>query len=630
MRIKAFALTILALTWLGTITAQAQPNPPEPVTPAALSWDATTPPALFRGLSDWLVESGQRTPARAFGPFPGKQYKVGDTERFFALDFTAPSDQPPRKLTATLKLITDHAYWWFENGTKADSVALQAAGERFEQDIYPLDHKVFGSEWSPGIDGDPHIFILHQKQIGGGAVGVFDSRDECARSICPNSNQHEMLYIGLDFGPVDSPQELTVIAHEFQHLIRYNNVTSSQDRWLDEGFAQLAEHLNGSSPDLVLGSGLDALMHAPDLQLNSWPSDPGTDPTLNYADSYLFCVYLYQRFGVPFIQAAAASPFKGLAALEHTLHDLKIGETIDQVFTDWTIANEVNSPSVSDGRYYYQSLSLPRRPTTIQLNPGVTKKDNVNEYGVEYLNLSQPGTYTITFSGQRTVALVPVQPPNGQWMWWSYNLPHGATRLERTFDLSAAHNASLTFKAWWDIQSDVDLAHVLVSSNDGQTWKSVPGTDTTDCAIGGPCYTGQSHGWKTETVNLSAYDGQLIRLRFEYMTQLGNTGDGFFLTDIHLAAIGFADDVQHSAGDWQANGFMRIAQSVPQYWALNAITTGSSTKAPQVIPLSLDARNSGSFKLIVPPGGVTLVLDAMSPFVQGTASYTLVVRSTVR
>jgi hypothetical protein len=618
-------LLFIAITLNRSTLAQADSAPPPPISAAAQSWNATTPTAHYRGESDWLVEIGQYTAADAYGPFPGRAYKVGDTEQFFALDYGSTS-RYARRLTATLKAVTDHAYWWFEQGTTADMTALTAAETRFETGIYPLDHKLFGSEWNPGIDGDAHIFLLHQKRIGGQAVGVFSSKDECAVAICGDSNQHEMLYIGLDFGPVNSPQELTVISHELQHLIQFNN-NGNEQRWLDEGLAQLAEQLNGFNPNYIAGDSIGLMLRNTNFQLNSWPPTPDIDPTLNYATSYMFCVYVYQRFGVSFIQAVAQSKYKGMAAFAHALTDLNIKETLDQVFTDWTVTNYVNIPYVGDGRYYYQSLKLPQRPTTISLSPDIAQSDAVHEYGAEYLTLSNGGTYTLTFKGQTTMPLLPVRPPSGQWMWWSYNEPRAATRLDRAFDLTNAANSTLTFKAWWDIQQDADLLHILVSTDDGQTWQTTPATHTINCSFGGDCYTGQSQGWQTEKVDLSAYDGQKIQIRFEYITRIGDAAAGMFLTDFHLDAVGFTDDVQHGDNGWLASGFMRITQTVPQNWALNVITR---TTPPQVIPLTPDSKNSGVFTFIVPTvtggnSGAIIVVDAMAPFVQGTANYTLTV-----
>ena len=628
--IGKFAVLTAVLLLIGAAGSQqvaaAQASAtPEAITAAARSWEATTPAVRYRSESDWLVESGQYTPAEAFGPFPGRAYQVGDTEKFFALDYASTS-RYPRRLTATLRAVTDHAYWWFEQGTTVDPMALSAAEKRFETGIYPLDHKLFGTEWTPGIDGDPHIFLLHQKTLGGPAVGVFSSKDECAVAVCGDSNQHEMLYIGLDFGPVNSPQELTVISHELQHLIQYNN-NGSEQRWLDEGLSQLAEQLNGFNPSFIAGDGLGLLLRNSNFQLNSWPVTPDIDPTLNYVSSYMFCVYVYQRFGTPYIQAVAQSKYKGMAALAHGLIDLHIAETLDQVVADWIVTNYVNIPYVGDGRYYYQSLRLPQRPTTISLMPDNPQTDTVHEYGAQYLSLLNAGTYTLTFHGQPTMPLLPNPPPGGPWMWWSYNEPRGAARLERTIDLSTASRSRLTFRAWWDIQQDADLLHILISSDGGNTWKTVPASSTSKCSFGGFCYSGQSQGWHTEQVDLSAFDGQTIQLRFEYLTRVADPGAGMFLTDFHLDAAGFADDVQHGDNGWQANGFMRVTQTVPQHWALNVITRSTP---PQVIPLTPDSSENGVFTFTVPPvsgsnAGAVIAVGAMAPFVQGSASYSLTV-----
>lgn len=611
-----FALLITVSTGSAALTVRAAPTD-APV----LSWADVSPVARFRSEADWLVDVGARAPAEMYGPFKGKAYKKGDTDTFFALDFGA-NQNPPRRLRASLKMITDHAYWWFEDGTEANPDALTAAGKRFEEDIYPLDHKLFGTEWSPGIDGDPHVFILHQKKIGGYAVGVFSSKDECPKTICPSSNQHEMLYIGLDYGPVNSSQQLTVISHELQHLIQYNT-DGDEQRWLDEGLAQLAEHLNGFNPRYIASSNLRDYLHNPNFQLNDWPPTPDIDPAINYAAGYIFCVYLFQRFGTPFIEYLARSPYKGMAAVEESLKALNTGITLDQVFADWTVANYVNSPYVGDGRYYYQSLKLPQRADPRDMNPDEPQRDALHEYGADYYLLSEPGDYKLTFRGEKTVRLTDARPTTGKWMWWGFNEPHGAARLERAFDLSDAKGATLDFKAWWDIQRQRDAAHVLVSKDDGKSWQVVEATDTRQCVDNSPCFDGRSQGWMNESVDLSAYDGQQIRVRFEYLTQLGYTGQGFFLDDIRLDAVNFSDDVETDAGGWQTNGFVRVNQNVPQHFAVNVITR---SQPPQVISMEIDANNAGTLDFSAPQDGAVIVVGAMAPFVHGTSNFTLTAR----
>jgi immune inhibitor A len=599
----------------------ADPNP----TPV-ISWADLTPPAHYRHRGDWLVDVGWSKPEDVYGPFPSKAYQQGDSESFYALDFEQSG--PPRRLTANLLLVTEHAYWWFEEGADVDQAKLEVAAEHFEKEIYPLDGSLFGSVWNPGIDGDPRIFILHQKQIGGYAVGVFSPRDECPRRICPTSNQHEMIYLGLNYAPVGSQQELSVIAHEFQHLIQYNN-DGNEERWLDEGLAQLAEHLNGFNPRYIASSNLREFLRSPNFQLNSWPLRLDIDPSVNYAVGYIWSLYLYQRFGTDFVKHLARSPYKGLASVEESLRSMNTGQTLDQVFTDWTVTNYVNSPYVDDGRYYYQSLKLPQRADPINgedLSATKTYEGQVHEYGADYLQLQKAGTYTLTFEGDQTVKLTDAQPTSGQWMWWSFNSERGDARLERTFDLTKAENPELTFNAWWDMGRFESWAHVLVSSDGGKKWEVRSGTDTQECRVADrlPCYNGSSDGWQQETVDLSPYAGKTVKVRFDYITDQPGGASGMFIDDIQIPAIGYSDDVESGDGGWTRQGFVRVTSDLPQHWGVNVITRGSS---PKVIPLNLDTQNSGRLKFTAPTEGAVVVIAAMAPFVETTSNYSITARS---
>ena len=65
-------------------------------------------------------------------------------------------------IEATLQFITDHSYYWIENGTRYNRKDLEKLAKTFENKIYPLNREYFGSEWQPGIDGDDHLYIIYQ------------------------------------------------------------------------------------------------------------------------------------------------------------------------------------------------------------------------------------------------------------------------------------------------------------------------------------------------------------------------------------------------------------------------------------------------------------------------------------
>ncbi len=611
-------LALIGLLFTGNpAVSRADSNSAPPV-----GWADVTPTAHYRNRGDWLVDVGWAKPADIYGPFPSKSYQQGDTDRFFALDYVQAG--PPRRMTAKLLLVTEHAYWWFEDGTDVDQDKLQAAADTFEKQIYPLDTTLFGMPWTPGIDGDPRIFIMHQKEIGGYAVGVFSPRDECARKVCPSSNQHEMIYVGLNYAPVGSQQELSVLAHEFQHLIQYNN-DGNEERWLDEALAQLAEHLNGFNPRYIASSNLRDFLHAPNFQLNSWPYRFDADPGVNYAVGYIFAVYLYQRFGTPFIEHLARSPLKGLSSVEESLRAMNSSETLDQVFADWTVTNYVNSPYVDDGRYYYQSLKLPQRVDTTDLAPNNPYEGETHEYGADYLQLRKSGTYTLTFGGDPVTKLTDAQPTSGESMWWSFNAERGAARMERSFDLTKAQDPELKFKAWWSTIQEGSWAHVLVSVDGGKKWEVRSATDTDTCHAddGLQCFTGDSNGWRDETVDLTPYAGKTIRVRFEYVTDRPTPAQGLFLDDISIPVIGYMDDAESDNGGWTRQGFIRTSSDVAQHWAVNVITR---TTPPKVLPVKLDNNNQGKLKFTAPTDGAIIVVGAMAPFVEATARYTVTVR----
>ena len=69
----------------------------------------------------------------------------------------------------------------------------------------------------------------------------------------------------------------------------------------------------------------------------------------------------------------------------------------------------------------------------------------------------------------------------------------------------------LSFRTWYDIEDGYDYGFVEVSADGGQTWDTVKQ------------YTGSDmdHWADVQTVDLSAYQGKGVRIRFEYMTDGG-------------------------------------------------------------------------------------------------------------
>nr|WP_141771891.1 immune inhibitor A domain-containing protein [Rossellomorea aquimaris] len=120
-------------------------------------------------------------------------------------------------------------------------------------------------------------------------------------------------------------------------------------------------------------------------------------------------------------------------------------------------------------------------------------------------------------------------------------------------DLTSATNAELSFKAWYDIETDWDYASVLVSE-DGENWTSIPGNLTTDTDPHdqNPGYgiTGKSDGWVDAVFDLSQYAGKNVQVKLNYWTDVAAVNPGLYADDIKVTADGselFFDDAEGDA-----------------------------------------------------------------------------------
>jgi immune inhibitor A len=189
--------------------------------------------------------------------------------------------------------------------------------------------------------------------------------------------------------------------------------------------------------------------------------------------------------------------------------------------------------------------------------------------------------------------------------------------------------ATLTFWTWYDIEEDWDYAYVEVSADDGQTWTILKGQHTTDKdpneANLGHGYTGKSGGgdsptWVQESIDLTSYAGQKVLIRFEYITDQALNEPGFIVDDIAIPEIGYSYDAETSDDGWQAAGFVRMANVLPQYFIVQVIETGAS---PTVRRMELDDQQRG--RITVEGLGASkdaiLVIAGRTPFTTEMASY---------
>ena len=141
-------------------------------------------------------------------------------------------------------------------------------------------------------------------------------------------------------------------------------------------------------------------------------------------------------------------------------------------------------------------------------------------------------------------------PKTGTMEWWSGRGDDLSNSLTRDIDLTGATTASVSAAIAYDIEEGYDYLNFQVSTDGGTTWTDVAAP-----------LTGKNMTWTTNSVDLSAYKGQKIKFRFNYLTDGGVNEAGAFIDDIVTTVNGVAsapEGAESATSDWTAKGFSRI------------------------------------------------------------------------
>jgi len=561
---------------------------------------------------------------------PSAPRQVGDQDEFWATDVGTNENF---RVTATLQYVTPHVYFWVEDGVKYNEDEMKALVDTFENQIYPTDREFFGSEWSPGIDGDVHIYILYVRGIGSSIAGYFSSADEVPPQAHEYSNAHEMFLFNADNTNLGDEFTYGVLAHEFQHMIHWYQ-DRNESSYLNEGFSEVAAFLNGYDV-----GGFDWLYSTdPDLQLNDWPNDPNaTSP--HYGAGFLYLTYFLDRFGEDATKALVKDPENGLDSVDNVLKqinatDPETGNPIgaDDLFMDWAATNYLLDGSVGDGRYTYHNY--PNAPQTYATEsvydcPSGPMGRTVKQYGVDYIQINCSGDHTLRFEASTLARVLPEDPYSGSYAFWSNKGDESDMTLTHEFDFSDVTGPiNFSFRTWYDIEEDYDYVYFEVSE-DGEHWQIITTPSGTDEDPSGNSYgwgyNNVTNGWIQETIDLSEYAGKNIFVRFEYVTDAAVNGEGMLIDDVSIDAINYFTDFESDDGGWDANGFVRIQNALPQTFRLALIKQGSITSVEMI-----DVNADQTAEIPISIGGdvdsVTLVVSGTTRFTREEGSYTIEIK----
>ncbi|MBI5951295.1 MAG: immune inhibitor A [Chloroflexi bacterium] len=561
---------------------------------------------------------------------PPAPLTVGTVQKFWLMN----SDTNQHfQIDAELLYVTPLTYFWAEKGTQVDQGEVKALMDTFDQKIIPTNREFFGSEWTPGVDGDPHIYVLYAGGLGSSIGGYFSSSDEYNPLVHEYSNGHELFLLS-STQPIGDDYAYSTLAHEFVHMIQFP--TDRNDvSWLSEGFAELGAFLNGYD----VGGADWFYVQNPDLQLNDWATNDSPDFGAHYGQSFLYVAYFLDRFGEEATKALTANPENDLASIDDTLAaldtvDPQTGKalTADDVFMDWAAAMYLKDGSVGDGRYTYHNY--PNGPQTSNTEtifdcPQASKLYDVYQYGMDYINIACPGEHTIVFTGSTAVQMLPADPYSGKYTFATNEGNESDMTLTREFDFTkASGDITFSFRTWYDLEKDFDYLYFEVSE-DGKTWQIITtpsgtGEDPSGNSYGWG-YNGATNGWMQEEIDLSQYAGKKIQVRFEYVTDAAVLGEGFMLDDVSVDAIGYQTDFETDDGGWQAAGFSRVQNILPQTFRLALITKGSDGTTVEM--LQPDANQYLEIPLNLQDGeSATLIVSGMTRYTRNKAAYQIEIK----
>ena len=275
-------------------------------------------------------------------------------------DFSGRSEISATLRISTLKLYfyIDDDWWKLLDGQKKQDVenSIRAFDSEFYSKIYPTLTSTFGSEWKPGIDKDERITILihpMKKEAG----GYFNSGDEYSKLENPKSNEREMVYLNTNF--IDSPLLKSLLAHEFVHLITFNQKDKiygvSEETWLNEARAEVTPTLLGYDSQFK-GSNLEKrvkiFVSNPSDSITEWQEEESDYGVLN-----LFTQYLVEKYGIKILTDSLKSKEVGIQSLNTALKNNGFSEDFGQIFTNWLIALSLNNCSFGE-KYCFQNENL--------------------------------------------------------------------------------------------------------------------------------------------------------------------------------------------------------------------------------------------------------------------------------
>jgi len=296
------------------------------------------------------------------------------------------------KVTAILKRTGANLYfyvdkqWWVNLKVEKRyeiTLAIQRLDREFTDYIYPTLVSYYGTEWKPGIDNDNKITVLFHP-MKGEIGGYFNDGDEHPKLEYPQSNEREMIYLNTDF--ITTDKEKSFLAHEFTHLITYNQKNRkfgvNEEIWLNEARAEYSSTLLKYDEDYensILKQRVSTFLNNPSDSLTEWRNSD-----VDYGVVHLFIQYLIHHYGIDILADSLHSNKTGIASINYALEKNGYKKRFSQIFSEWLIASVINNCQL--GREY---CYLNKNLKTLKIAPRLNILPFTGEASLNFINFSK-------------------------------------------------------------------------------------------------------------------------------------------------------------------------------------------------------------------------------------------------
>lgn len=363
--------------------------------------------------------------------------------------------------------------------------------------------------------------------------------------------------------------------HELQHLIHADN-DSAEESWINEGMSTFSEYLGGYGHD---DGSINFYLDHPENSLVNWDEHKitatGPETIADYGQVYLFTLYMNDKFGKEFIRELATNKSHGINSVNEVLKVRGISLDFTKLYQNFITAVAIDDNINGTNIYNFDSINLrdlvvdkigTKRGITVNYEKALTyEKSGVPAWGGDFKDLDfRDKIRNISFNGVDflptpwKVVADPKNPSNE--VLWGNTGDESDNMLILEADLSKVSSATLKFDNYYNIEEQWDFGVVQVSTDGGLTWTSLGNEHTrSDIVNEGypkikenlPGFTGASSSWQKETFDLSKYSGQKILISFRYMTDWGSNEAGWYIDNIQIPEISFANS-GNSLGDFKS------------------------------------------------------------------------------